>query len=127
VAKPKLVGITYARLAAPVKTAWEATLKEGKADEKQLARAKLRSLTTLESRIRANVLTAGDPVAHDRWPRCLAADYGRGMPNLFRFELADRWRGYYALIGAPGGGVNVWILYLWDHETYSKQSGYAKK
>ena len=25
------------------------------------------------------------------------------------------------------GGARIWVLYLWDHRTYSKQSGYAKK
>ena len=45
--------------------------------------------------------------------------------KVFRFELAERWRGYYSLIGEPGG-ARIWVLYLWDHRTYSKQSGYSK-
>jgi hypothetical protein len=65
-------------------------------------------------------------VAKDRWPRDLARDYGSDIPNFFRFELADRWRGYYALVGEPGG-TRVWILYLWSDEEYSRQSGYEKK
>jgi hypothetical protein len=122
---PKLLGIAYARLAVPVKAGWESTAQSSK-PAKALALAKLKSLSTFEARVRSNPLTAGDPVARDRWPKCATPDYGRDLPNLFRFELADRWRGYYSLVGEPGG-VRVWVLYLWDHETYSRQSGYEKK
>ncbi|HLF15896.1 MAG TPA: hypothetical protein VI796_00460 [Candidatus Thermoplasmatota archaeon] len=124
-ARPKLLGIEYARLAAPVRDGWKALEKDGGPEEKRDAKAKLKSLATLEQRIKSNPLTAGDPVEHDRWPASLAKDYGP-VPNLTRFELAARWRGYYALIGQPGG-VKAWILYLLDHETYSKMSGYDKK
>lgn len=90
------------------------------------ARARLKSLKTFEGRAAVDPLKAGQPVAHDRWPRALARDYGEGIPNLFRFELAGRWRGYFSLIGEPDG-ARIWVLYLWDHATYSRQSGYAKK
>ncbi|MBI4415944.1 MAG: hypothetical protein HY557_03060 [Euryarchaeota archaeon] len=125
-ARPKLLGIDYAAKAAPVVEDWRRLAKTGTDDEKRRARAKLKSLTTFELRGRTNPLTAGDPVAKDRWPRDLVRDYGADIPNLFRFELADRWRGYYSLIGEPGG-ARIWILYLWDHRTYSKQSGYPKR
>ncbi len=105
---------------------WRRLAKEGPVDAARAARRKLKSLATLELRARANPLAAGDPVARDRRPRELVRDYGDGIPNLFRFELADRWRGYYSLVGEPDG-VRVWVLYLWDHETYSRQSGYPKK
>ncbi|MEK6975091.1 MAG: hypothetical protein AABY18_01960 [Candidatus Thermoplasmatota archaeon] len=123
--KPKLLGIRYARLAQPVKDTWEVEAKGADPDVKKAALAKLKSLKTLEARITTNVLTAGDTVQHNHWPACLAKDYG-AVPNLFRFELADRWRGLYALIGEPGG-VRAVILYLWDHATYDKMHGYAKK
>jgi len=126
VAKPKLLGIDYAAKAAPVLENWRQLAKIGTDDVKRLARGKLKSLTTFELRGRTNPLTAGDPVAKDRWPRYLVRDYGADIPNLFRFELADRWRGYYSLIGEPGG-ARIWVLYLWDHRTYSRQSGYSKK
>lgn len=125
-AKPRLLGIEYAAKAAPVRDVWRRLAAERGGDEKRLAKAKLKSLTTFETRAQANPLTAGDPVARDRWPRDLARDYGEDIPNLFRFELADRWRGYYSLVGEPGG-VRVWVLYLWDHGTYSRQSSYSKK
>ena len=125
-AKPKLLGIDYAAQAAPVLEAWRRLAKLGTGDEKRLARAKLKSLRTFEARAWANPLTAGDPIAKDRWPGGLNRDYGANIPNLFRFELADRWRGFCSLIGEPGG-VRIWVLYLWDHRTYSKQSGYSKK
>lgn len=112
-AKPKLLGIDYAAKAAPVVENWRRLEKTGTDDEKRLARAKLKSLTTFELRGRTNPLTAGDPVAKERWPRDLVRDYGKDIPNLFRFELADRWRGYYSLIGEPGG-ARIWVLYLWD-------------
>ena len=99
---------------------------EGSGNEKRLAKAKLKSLATFERRAWTNPLTAGDPVARDRWPGILVRDYGEDIPNLFRFELAERWRGYYSLVGEPGG-ARVWVLYLWDHRSYSKQSGYSKK
>lgn len=124
-AKPKLLGIAYARLAKPVRDTWLRISTEGEATERKAAKAKLKSLATLEARIRTNPLTAGDSVEHDRWPACLAKDYG-AIPNLTRFELAERWRGYYTLVGEPGG-VRAWVLYLWDHETYSSMSGYGKK
>jgi len=57
-------------------------------------------------------------------PRDLARDHGADIPNLFRFELADRWRGYCSFVGEPGG-VRIWLLYGWDHRTYRRQSGYA--
>lgn len=125
-AKPKLLGIEYAAKAAPVVESWRRLSKRGTDDENRLARAKLKSLATFELRARANPLTAGDPVVKDRWPVDLVRDYGADVPNLFRFELADRWRGYYSLVGEPSG-ARIWVLYLWDHLTYSKQSGYSKK
>lgn len=125
-AKPKLLGIEYAAKAAPVVEGWRRLAKVGSDDEKRLARAKLKRLMTFELRGRTSPLTAGDAVARDRWPRNLVRDYGKDIPNLFRFELADRWRGYYSLVGEPGG-VRICVLYLWDHRTYSRQSGYSKR
>lgn len=125
-AKPKLLGIEYAAKASPVRDEWLRLAREGNDNEKGSAKGKLKSLTTFETRARANPLTAGDPVAKDRRPDVLTRDYGADIPNLFRFELAERWRGYYSLIGEPGG-ARIWVLYLWDHRTYSKQSGYSKK
>jgi len=124
--RPKLLGISYAVEASLVFESWRrvaAGVAEGEARE---ARARVKSLATFEARARANPLAAGDPVARDRWPRSLAADYGADLPNLFRFELAGRWRGYYSLVGEPGG-ARVWVLYLWDHARYDRESGYAKK
>src|SRR5882762_6350706 len=120
------MGIEYAARAAPVVDEWRRTARDGKGEPARGAASKLKSLSTFEARARMNPLTASDPIAHDRWPTDLARDYGRDIPNLFRFELAERWRGYYSLVGEPGG-ARVWILYLWDHRTYSKQSGYSKK
>ncbi len=125
-AKPKLLSVDYAAEAAPVLEEWRRVAREGGGKEKRLSKAKLKSLATFETRAWTNPLTAGDPVAKDRWPAVLVRDYGADIPNLFRFELAERWRGYYSLVGEPGG-ARVWVLYLWDHRTYSKQSGYSKK
>ena len=125
-AKPRLLGVEYAAKAAPVRGDWLRAAKEVAGKEKRLAQAKLKSLATFEVRARTNPLTAGDPVGKDRWPGVLVRDYGEGIPNLFRFELAERWRGYYSLVGEPGG-ARIWVLYLWDHPTYSRQSGYSKK
>ncbi len=122
--KPKLLGIEYGRLARPVRDGWLADLASAGPDARA-ARAHLRSLSTLEQRIATHPLVAGDPLERRHWPRCVARDYGE-VPNLTRFELADRWRGFYSLVGQPGG-VTVWILYLWDHPTYARMSGYAKK
>lgn len=124
-AKPKFLGIRYARLAKPVKEGWETEVKSAEPDAWKAALARLKSLRTCEARIASNALTAGDTLQHSHWPACVAKDYG-AVPNLFRFELADRWRGHYALIGEPGGARAV-ILYLWDHATYDKMHGYAKK
>jgi len=126
VAKPKVLGIEYAAKAAPVLEKWRRLAEEGTESEKRLAKAKLKSIATFETRVRTNPLTAGDPVAKDRWPGVLLRDYGADIPNLFRFELAERWRGYYPVVGEPGG-ARIWVLYLWDHRTYSRQSGYSKK
>ncbi len=125
-AKPKLLGLAYAAEAAPAVQGWRRLARADAGEETIRAKAKLKSLATFEARASANPLTAGDPVARDHWPKDLFRDYGEAIPNLFRFELADRWRGYYSLVGEPGG-VRVWVLYVWDHETYSRQSGYAKK
>ena len=125
-ARPKLLGIEYAAKALPVVAEWRRAEKMGADAGKRSAKALLKSLRTFEARAGANPLAAGDPVARDRWPHNLARDYGSDIPNLFRFELADRWRGYYSLVGEPGG-VRVWVLYLWDHRTYSRQSGYSKE
>ncbi len=125
-AKPKLLGVDYAAEAATVLEEWRRLEREGGGKEKRLSRAKLKSLATFETRAWTNPLTAGDPVAKDRWPAALVRDYGADIPNLFRFELAERWRGYYSLVGEPGG-ARVWVLYLWDHRTYSRKSGYSKK
>lgn len=115
----------YAAKAKPIRERW---LKESKGPDEATARrakAMLKGLATLEARAKADPLSAGNGVQRDRWPKDLKRDYGE-IPNLFRFELTERWRGCYALVGEPGG-VRVWILYLWDHETYDRQSGYAKK
>jgi len=125
-AKPKVLSIAYAAKAAPVKESWEKPPTRASEADRRAAAARLKSLRTFEFRARSNPLAAGDHVAHDRWPRDLRRDYGAEIPNLFRFELADRWRGYFSLVGEPGG-ARVWVLYLWDHEEYSRQSGYAKK
>lgn len=125
-AKPSLLGIEYAAQAMRVFEEWERLAEKGNKDERRIASAQLRGLNLLRTRIGSNPLGAGNPMARDRWPRALVRDYGHEIPNLFRFELADRWRGYYTLIGEPGG-VRAWVLYLWDHETYNKQSGYRKK
>ncbi len=125
-AKPKLLGIEYAAKAAPVVEDWRRLTKVGTDEEKRLAKTKLKSLTTFEVHGRTNPLAAGDPVARDRWPGDLVRDYGADIPNLFQFELADRWRGYYSLIGEPGG-ARIWVLHLWDHRTYSRRSGYSKR
>jgi len=125
VPQPKLLGIEYAAKAKPVREAWLVEAKRKDPEISRSAKAKLKSLATFETRLKAKPLAAGNGVEKGRWPKDIKRDYGE-MPNLFRFELADRWRGYYALVGEPGG-VRVWILYLWDHETYDKQSGYAKK
>ncbi len=125
-AKPKFLGISYATKAAAVLEEWHRLAKVGTHNEKRLAKARLKSLKTFETRARTNPLTAGDPVAKDRWPHDVVRDYGADIPNLFRFELAERWRGYYSLIG-EAGGARIWVLYLWDHRTYSKQSGYSNQ
>ena len=125
-ARPRLLGVEYAAKAGPVREEWVRVAKAGADRDKRLAKAKLKSLTTFETRALSNPLTAGDPVAKDRWPGVLVQDYGADIPNLFRFELAERWRGYYSLIG-EAGGARIWVLYLWDHQTYSEQSGYSKK
>ncbi len=124
--KPRVLGVSYGTLAGPVRDAWAGPPARAPAAERREAASRLRSLRTFESRAQSNPLTAGDPVARDRWPRDLSRDYGDGVPNLFRFELAGRWRGYYTIVGEPGG-ARVWVLYLWSHEEYSRQSGYAKK
>lgn len=123
--QPKFLGIEYAAKAKPVRDDWLADSRRKDSPVARDAKAKLKSLATLEARVKQKPLSAGDGVERDRWPKDLKRDYGE-IPNLFRFELADRWRGYYTLVGEPGG-VRAWILYLWDHETYDKQSGYKKK
>lgn len=123
--RPKLLGVKYAKKADPVREHWLKEAKGGDSEAAREAKAKLKSLATFEARAKADPLTAGDGVQKDRWPKDLKRDYGE-VPNLFRFELAERWSGYSSLIGEPGG-ARVWVLYLWDHETYSRQSGYAKK
>lgn len=126
VPRPPLLGIAYAAKAAPIRDAWQLLSERSEGTRSREAASKLKSLATFEARAGGNPLRAGDPVARDRWPRDLDRDYGPDIPNLFRFELAERWRGYYSMIGEPGG-VRIWILYLWDHETYNRQSGYTKK
>lgn len=88
-AKPKLLGVDYAAEASPVLEEWRRLEKEGNDNEKRSAKAKLKSLTTFETRAWANPLAAGDPVAKDRWSDVLTRDYEADIPNLFRFELAD--------------------------------------
>jgi len=122
--KPKLLGIEYASKAAPIKATWEHPAATASAEDRRLFAAPLKSLKTFEFRAKSNPLRAGDPVTDEKWPKDLGRDYG-DLPNLFRFELADQWRGYYSLIGEVGG-ARIWVLYLWSHEEYSRQSGYSK-
>ena len=92
-ARPKLLGIAYATEAAPVLKEWRRVAATKTSDAGRRAKAKLKSLATFETRARTNPFAAGDSVARDRWPGDLWRDYGDAIPNLFRFELADRWRG----------------------------------
>jgi len=124
--RPTLLGIDYASHARPVVEAWREEAASGSGGAAQDARARLKSLATFEFRVRGHPLGAGDIVARDRWPRDLSRDYGDDIGNLFRFEISGRWRGYYALVGEDRG-VRVWVLYLWDHATYDRQSRYARK
>lgn len=123
--QPKFLGTEYAAKAKPVREAWLADSKGRDPVAAHDAKAKRKSLATLEAGAKQKPLAAGDGVERDRWPKDLMRDYGE-IPNLFRFELADRWRGFFTLVGGPGG-VRAWILYLLDHETYARQSGYKKK
>lgn len=122
--KPKLLGVEYGPEAKRVREEW-LRLASGAGDPSRMAKTKIKSLATFEHRARANPLAAGHPIAHHRWPRDIEADYGPDIPNLFRFELANRWRGYYTLVGEPGG-ARIFVLYLLSHEEYNEQSGYAK-
>jgi hypothetical protein len=123
-AKPKLLGVEYAAKALPVKELWENPPASTSATDRRSFVARLKSLRTFELRAKSNPLTAGNPMSDEKWPHDLKKDYGE-VPNLFRFELADRWRGFYAVVGEVGG-ARIWILYLWDHEEYSRQCGYSK-
>ena len=125
-ARPKLLGVSDGPEAKEELERWHASAERGPSAEARRAKALLKSLATFGTRARMNPLAAEDPVAHDRWPASLRRDYGADIPNLFRFELTERMRGYYSLVGEVGG-VRVWILYLWDHERYNRESGYAKK
>ena len=58
-AKPKLLGIDYAAEAAPILEEWRRSVSEGDGKEKRLAKAKLKSLSTFETRAWTNPLTAG--------------------------------------------------------------------
>ncbi len=71
--KPKLLGVDYAAEAAPVLEEWRRLASEGGGKEKRLAKAKLKSLATFETRAWTNPLTAGDPVVRDRWPGVLVS------------------------------------------------------
>ncbi len=122
--KPKFLGLEYAPTSKPVLEQWKAEAA-GTDDPSRLAGAKLKSLQTFENRARVNPLQGGHPIAHDRWPAAIKKDYGRELPNLFRFEIAERWRGYYTIVGEVGG-ARIFVLYLWPHEVYSKQSDYDK-
>jgi len=73
VSKPKLLGVDYAAEAAPVLEEWRRLASEGGGKEKRLAKAKLKSLATFETRAWTNPLTAGDPVVRDRWPGVLVS------------------------------------------------------
>ena len=125
-ARPKFLGISYGPPALETLGIWRQAAQGGPSAQARQTKALLKSLATFETRARMNPLSAGDPVAHDRWPASLKRDYGPDLPNLFRFELAERQRGYYSLVGELGG-VRIWVLYLWDHERYNRESGYAKK
>src|SRR2546425_11551090 len=59
VAKPKLLGVDYAAEAAPVLEEWRRLAREGGGKEKRLSKAKLKSLSTFETRAWTNPLTAG--------------------------------------------------------------------
>ena len=58
-AKPKLLGVDYAAEAAPVLEEWRRLAREGGGKEKRLSKAKLKSLSTFETRAWTNPLTAG--------------------------------------------------------------------
>ena len=124
-ARPRVLGVECARLARPVRDEWARLATEGTPGQRKDAQAKLKGLRTLEARIVANPLAAGDSLERRLWPACVRTDYG-DMPNLTRFELAGYWRGLYVLAG-EADGVRAWILYLWDHPTYDRHMGFRKR
>ena len=89
-AKSRILGIDYAAKAGAVLDDWRRLANLGTDDERRLAGAKLRRLTTFELRARANPLNAGDAAAKDRWPGDLVRDSGADLSLTLRSSGSKR-------------------------------------
>lgn len=53
----------------------------------------------------------GDRIRPDRWPKRF-----KKLPNLFRFELPDAYRGVYSVLTHPGRDREIRIVWLGNHK-----------
>lgn len=84
--------------------------KAGKAQKKKLRK--------LAERLKVEPFL-GDRIRRDRVP-----DRFAGLPNLFRLELPGGWRALYTVATSPGGGREVRIVWVDDHDAYDHLFGY---
>lgn len=65
-----------------------------------------------------------EPFVGDRIGRDLVPDRYAGLPNLFRLALPGGWRALYTVATSPGGGREVRIVWVGDHDAYDRLFGY---
>jgi len=82
--------------------------------------------TLLRSILRARDLLKQNPFAGNQVPRRLAPEkyaLKYDAENIWRIELADRWRLVYTIIGNQVEVV-AFVLDIFDHKDYDKVFGY---
>ena len=62
----------------------------------------------------------GDRLRKNLWPRQF-----KDLPNLFRFELPDAYRGVYSVLTYPGQEREIRIVWIGNHKQCDRLFGYS--
>lgn len=66
-----------------------------------------------------------EPFLGDRIPLERVPNRFRSLPNLFRLELPEGWRGLYTVASSPMAGTQIRIVWVGDHKRYDRLFGYG--
>ncbi len=103
----------------------EAAYKElnARASSSKIERSILKSIDHKKDLIKANP-QYGEPIAKNLIPSVYVLKYG--VNNLFRVELANRWRMLYTIKNDGQVEIVAFVLDIKNHREYDHLMGYKK-